>query len=426
MAEGFSWSEARNGGGYRLPGPERLGWWATVAMALSILLHVIVFLLLGHMKLTLRMQEPREITTGTVNVQRVEVRQMEAQEPPPPEKAITPPQDTSKLLEEVDLLAALPKDQPIDIKPEIDKAEYALRMEKPAAKGDPAAIAMQVSAGMEMDADLPEFGRKPEHLKPSEVGQVTVDPGASQMEDNNLGKFTEELVKRGANGKSEKGALDGVTSLDDMLALPPNVLLGKKTMLPSDLLFEFNSAELRESAKVGLMKLALLMDRNPNLYCWIEGHTDMVGGDDFNLSLSIRRADAVKNYLVKSLRMEAAKISTRGFGRYQPVVTTGSQEEQAANRRVEIRMRKAPPTKEQLKITPPKASAIKESPAPKAVLVKPKRALPVEDQSPPAAEPTPPRAITPKEEPPPRAVPKATPVEEDPPAPPLRAEPVRE
>ena len=65
-------------------------------------------------------------------------------------------------------------------------------------------------------------------------------------------------------------------------------------MLPSDLLFEFNSAELRESAKVGLMKLALLMDRNPNLYCWIEGHTDLVGGDDFNLDLSIRRAEAVQ------------------------------------------------------------------------------------------------------------------------------------
>ena len=425
MAEGFSWSEARNGSGYRLPGPERLGWWATVAMALSILLHIIVFLVLGHMKLTLRMQEPREITTGNVNVQRVEVQQMDTPEAPPPEKVITPPQDTSKLLEEVDLLAALPKDQPIDIKPEIDKAEYALRMEKPAAKGDPSAIAMQVSAGMEMEADLPEFGRKPEHLKPSEVGQVTVDPGAAQVDDNHLGKFTEDLVKRGANGKAEKGTLDGVTSLDNMLDLPPNILLAKKTMLPSDLLFEFNKSELRESAKVGLMKLALLMDRNPNLYCWIEGHTDMVGGDEFNLNLSVRRAEAVKNYLVKSLRMDAAKISTRGFGRYQPVVITGSHEEQAINRRVEIRMRKGPPSKEQLKITPPKASVIEDPPAPKAVLVKPKRALPLEDQDPPSAEPAPPRATIPTEDPASDSVPKATPVEETPPAPPPRAEPVR-
>lgn len=400
MVEGFSWSEARNGGSYRLPGPEHLGWWATVAMLLSILLHIVVFLALGHMKLALRMQQPAEITTGNVNVQRVEVRQLEAPQPATPEKLITPPNDSSKLLEEVDLLAALPKDQPIDIRTDIDKAEYALQMQKPAAAGDPKAIAMQVSSGLEVEADLPEFGRKPEHLKPAEVGQVTVDPGAVQTDDNTLGKFTEELVKRGANGKAEKGALEGVTSLDDLLDLPPNILLGKKTMLPSDLLFEFNSAELRESAKVGLMKLALLMDRNPNLYCWIEGHTDLVGGDDFNLNLSIRRAEAVKIYLVKSLRMDSSKISTRGFGRYEPVVTRGTADEQAVNRRVEIRMRKGPPTKEQLKVTPPKAPVIEDTPAPKAVLVKPSRALPVED-TPPPAEPSPPRAV-----------PRATPVEQ--------------
>ena len=160
------------------------------------------------------------------------------------------------MLEEVDLLAALPKNQEIDIKPDIIEAEYALQMKKPAMEGDPAAVAMEISAGLEVDADLPELGREPANIKPAEVGQVTVDPGAVQVDDNEIGKFTDDLIKRGANGNVEKGALDGIASLDDLLDLPPNILLGKKTMLPSDLLFEFNSAELRESAKVGLMKLA--------------------------------------------------------------------------------------------------------------------------------------------------------------------------
>ena len=159
-------------------------------------------------------------------------------------------------------------------------------------------------------------------LQPAAIGQVTVDPGAVQMDDSELGTFTDDLIKRGAGGNVEHGALDGIASLDDLLDLPPNILLASKTMLPSDLLFEFNSTELRESAKVGLMKLALLMDRNPNLFCWIEGHTDLVGGDEFNLNLSILRAEAVKNYLVESMRMDASKIITRGFGRYQPLVTT--------------------------------------------------------------------------------------------------------
>jgi outer membrane protein OmpA-like peptidoglycan-associated protein len=420
MAEGYSWSELRDGGTYRLPGPEHLGWWAAVAMLLSILMHVAVFLLLDHMKIALRFEQVRELNTAPINVRQVEVRPMEPEQAAPPEDVVTPPKDAAALLDEVDLLNALPKDKEIDIKPDLQEAEYALKMQNPAMAGDPAAVAMEVSAGLEIDADLPELGRQPEALKPAEVGQATVDPGAVQMDDNELGKFTEDMIKRGAGGNVEKGALDGIASLDDLLGLPPNVLLASKTMLPSDLLFEFNSAELRESAKVGLMKLALLMDRNPNLFCWIEGHTDLVGGDEFNLNLSIRRAEAVKNYLVNSMRMDASKIITRGFGRYEPLVISGSNEEQAINRRVEIRMRKSPPDKAQLQITPKKAAVIEEpppappapspaveqAPPPKAVLVKPKRALPV--QGAPVAPP--PLKARPVEEPP--AAPRAQPVAE--------------
>jgi outer membrane protein OmpA-like peptidoglycan-associated protein len=436
MAEGYSWSDLRGGGTYRLPGPEHLGWWATVAMLVSILLHIGVFFALDQMKIALRFEQARELSTGTINVRQVEVRPTEPEESAPPENVIQPPTDASSLLEEVDLLDALPKDQEIDIKPEIKEATYALQMRNPAMEGDPKAIAMEASSGFEVDSDLPELGRAPEHLKSAEVGQVTVDPGAVTHDDNDLAKFTDELIKRGAGGKVEKGALDGVASLDDLLDLPPNILLGKKTMLPSDLLFEFNSSDLRESAKVGLMKLALLMDRNPNLYCWIEGHTDLVGGDDFNLNLSIKRAEAVKAYLVNSLRMDSSKISTRGFGRYEPLVITGTTEEQSVNRRVEIRMRKTPPAKDQFKIAPMKAAVVEEIPAgnpavgetpppPKAVMVKPKRALPVEEETPPPrAEPVPPAPQDGIQTLP--DAPKATPVEPAPPPPVQRALPVEE
>lgn len=448
MAEGYSWSDMRGGKTYRLPGPEHLGWWAAVAMLLSILLHVAVFLALDRMKIALQFEQARELNTGNVNVQRVEVQPMDIEEALPPEEIIKPSPDSASLMEEIDLLDALPKNQDIDIKPEINEAEYALQVKNPAAEGDPTAVAMDLSTGFEVDADLPEFGREPERLKPAEVGQVTVDPGAVQVDDNELGKFTDDLIKKGANGKVENGALDGIATLDDLLDLPPNILLAKKTMLPSDLLFEFNSAELRENAKVGLMKLALLMDRNPDLYCWIEGHTDLVGGDEFNLNLSMRRAEAVKNYLIASMRMDASKIITRGFGRYAPLVTTGTPEEQSANRRVEIRMRKTPPTEEQMKIVPKKAAVVEEAPAPvapivppqaepvmpadppRAMLIKPKRALPVEEAPPaPRAEPVPPQAVpvAPRAAPVPEEilqplpeVPKAAPVENQP----LRAEPV--
>lgn len=422
MADGYSWSATR-GSAYRLPGPDRLGWWAAAAMLMSILLHVVVFFILDGMKIAFKFQEAEDLSTRPIDIRQVEVRPDNDERSLPPEEIVQPPKDAAALLDEIDLAALLPENVEIDIKPEVTQAEYALKMQNPAMEGSPEAKAPEASTGFEIEADLPELGRQPESIKPAEIGQITVDPGAVNTEESDIGKFTDDLIKQGANGKVEKGALDGVASLDSLLDLPPNILLNKKTLLPSDLLFEFNKSELRESAKVDLMKISLLMDKNPELYCWIEGHTDLIGGDEFNLDLSVRRAEAVKSYLVNSMKMDSARIYTRGFGRYEPLVITGSQQEQAMNRRVEIRMRKTPPTKEQMKIAPQKASVVEEASAsppvpvpapapqpvpPRAVLVKPKRAIPVEELAPPITAPAP--------------APKAEPVEEDKP-PALRALP---
>jgi OmpA-OmpF porin, OOP family len=401
MASEYSWSASRDTGAYQLPGPDRLGWWAAVAMLLSIVLHVVAFFALDQLKIVIDFQTSGEIGTRPVDIRQVEVRPMDTEQSLPPEEVIQPPADTAALLDEIELLDILPKDMEIDIKPDVVQAEYALQMQNPALEGNLEAAALEISSGLEVDAEVLELGREPVSLQPAEIGQITVDPGSVEVDDSEIGKFTDDLIRKGANGQAENGTLDGVTSLDNLLDLPTNVLLSKKTLLPSDLLFEFNSADLRESAKIGLMKLGLLMDRNPELYCWIEGHADLVGGDEFNLNLSIQRAEAVKAYLVDSLRMDSAKIVTRGFGRYEPIVITGTPEEQAANRRVEIRMRKSPPTNEQMKVAPQKAAVVDEAPPRKAVLVKPRRALPVTDEVPPPV--------------------KAAPVEE---APPLRAPPV--
>ena len=70
----------------------------------------------------------------------------------------------------------------------------------------------------------------------------------------------------------------------------------------------------------------------------VDGHTDNIGGDAYNLELSKRRAAAVKNYLTGTLFLPGDKIETRGFGKTRPILKQGSVEDQAPNRRVEIRM----------------------------------------------------------------------------------------
>jgi OmpA-OmpF porin, OOP family len=401
VADAPSWNESRAASNSRLPGPDRLGWWAAVAMLVSILLHVVAFFTLDRLKIAFQFSEAEELSTRAVDLRQVEVRPDDFQPVAPDEVITQPSRDSASLMEEIDVLAKLPQDLEIDMKPVVKEAVFALSNQNPAKAGTPAAMALEISTGFDAAADLPELGRVPETIKPAAVGQLTVDPGSVQADDQGFGKFTDNLIQQGANGKVENGTLDGMASLDSMLSLPQNILLGAKTMLPSDLLFEFNSTQLRESAKVGLLKLGLLMDRNPELYCWIEGHTDLVGGDEFNLKLSIQRAEAVKAYLVKSMRMDASKISTRGFGRSTPLIVTGTAEEQAGNRRVEIRMRKTQAPAQQAPTRPQRALVVPDPPESEGILVKPKRAIPVEELEAPArampvegpVEPEIPRAI---------------------------------
>ena len=184
MEREIRWSDTRDADGYRLPGPEHLGRWATVAMLVSILLHVVAFFALDRVKIALGIQSSvEEISTGPVDIRQVQVKPYEPQTALPEEETVTPPDDSAALLEEVDLLDLLPEDVEVDIAPSIVDPEFALKMSNPLAEGDLEAPETDVSSNFDIEADLPEFGRMEETLKPAAVGQITVDPGAVQVDD---------------------------------------------------------------------------------------------------------------------------------------------------------------------------------------------------------------------------------------------------
>ena len=417
MEQEYRWSETRDGDSSRLPGPEHIGRWAAAAMFVSLLLHVLVFFALDNVRIALGIAQPGEIATAAVTIrQQVEVKPFQPESAAPTEKSITPPDDTAPLLEEVDLIDLLPKDSEIDMAPSVLDPEFALKISSPLAAGELEGEAEAVASTFDLESSVPEFGRMETELEPAALGQIIVDPGAVQVDDGEMTSFTNDLIKKGNNGLVDNGKLEGIESLDEMLNLPPNLLISKRTLLPSDLIFEFNSYDLRESAKVGLMKLALLIDKNPGLFCWIEGHTDLIGTDEANLILSEKRAEAVKTYLVRSLKMDSEKIVTTGFGKSQPLVVEGDADAQGPNRRVEIKMRNEPPPDLPIKITPkaiPVEEAVEgsgeeaveevveeevstepemtpEPEPPKAVLVRPALG---EEMEPPKASPVPQRAI---------------------------------
>ena len=102
-----------------------------------------------------------------------------------------------------------------------------------------------------------------------------------------------------------------------------------------DVLFAFDKAELSAQAAPRLDKLAGFLMQFPERHMLIEGYTDSVGNESYNLGLSERRAQAVRDALVQR-GVASARISAQGFGKAHPVADNGLADGRAMNRRVEI------------------------------------------------------------------------------------------
>ncbi len=109
-----------------------------------------------------------------------------------------------------------------------------------------------------------------------------------------------------------------------------------------DVLFETGRADLKAGATADLGKLVTFLGKYPERSVIIEGHTDNVGGEDFNLGLSQRRADAVRSYLLQQ-GVDASRIEASGMGEGVPVASNGTATGRQQNRRVEIIISNPPP-----------------------------------------------------------------------------------
>jgi len=103
-----------------------------------------------------------------------------------------------------------------------------------------------------------------------------------------------------------------------------------------DIHFSFNSDEIREESEPTLRELGDLLHRHADWKLRIDGHTDGIASDAFNLDLSKRRAAAVKNALVARFGVDAGRLITNGYGKSRPRDTNDTPEGRARNRRVEL------------------------------------------------------------------------------------------
>ncbi|WP_158861080.1 OmpA family protein [Lunatibacter salilacus] len=108
-----------------------------------------------------------------------------------------------------------------------------------------------------------------------------------------------------------------------------------KNFVFENVYFDTDKSELKEASVSSLNRLSNFLRQHPQVNIQVEGHTDNVGVTDYNLALSLRRAQSVKEYLV-DLGIPSERMETLGKGDSEPIKPNDSEENRSFNRRIEV------------------------------------------------------------------------------------------
>lgn len=358
----YGWQNMRRRDFMRVPQSRRLRWWILVAVLFSIIVHVMLFVYFGDLHLK------GIFTPGNIAPQDRAIPVIRTEIDPstllPPEDGLTEQQpdnaiDIAQLEheslpdevidEKIDLLELqemIPDEreiefspqftQPMNISPAVNEAAAAALLTDSMKAIENVSVADKQDAKNALDAQMAMAPAASEK-------QMAIDMAATESAISDQ-KDMMDKIRNTADSQGNGASLDGFATLDQLIKVPGGRLTdaSKPIYMPTDLLFEFNQFQLRDSAKTSLMMLGVLIDRNPETIFVIEGHTDTIGTHQSNFELSRKRAAAVRDWLIESLLIKPERIRIDAAGETRPIVNpAGTAEQQRANRRVEIRTVKA-------------------------------------------------------------------------------------
>lgn len=109
-----------------------------------------------------------------------------------------------------------------------------------------------------------------------------------------------------------------------------------------DVKFDFDNSQVKPESYGDIKNLADFLTQYPQTTTVVEGHTDSVGSDAYNQTLSERRANAVRDVLVNQYGVGSDRVSAAGYGESRPVADNASADGRAVNRRVEAEVEARP------------------------------------------------------------------------------------
>jgi outer membrane protein OmpA-like peptidoglycan-associated protein len=163
---------------------------------------------------------------------------------------------------------------------------------------------------------------------------------SEQRENARLDSRTREVDRARSDAASARMDTAAANKQTDALQAQIEELNAKATdrglvVTLGDLLFATGKSELKGGAARNLSKLAAFLDENKDRTVMIEGYTDNVGSEDYNMGLSQRRADSVKAYLVNA-GIASSRLLSAGKGEASPVAGNDTASGRQQNRRVEV------------------------------------------------------------------------------------------
>jgi len=163
----------------------------------------------------------------------------------------------------------------------------------------------------------------------SNATNVSIDQGVGRVDSNGSKQVCPTQTTRyGITAVGDGGSRDASTTVVvnhvvDKMALHVN--------------FDFNKATIRKPDDADLQKAIAFIKKYPGFQVSLVGYTDSIGSDAYNLKLSEKRAEAVKDYLAKH-GVDASKIQTSGRGKADPVGDNKTEKGRFENRRVEVQI----------------------------------------------------------------------------------------